>query len=41
MTKGKASGALKRLLDTNKVQIEAIEWVERETQAKEGAPNDS
>ena len=30
MTKGKASGALKRLLDTNKVQMEALEWVERD-----------
>jgi hypothetical protein len=41
MTKGRASGALKQLLDTNKVQIKALEWVERETQAKEGATNDS
>jgi hypothetical protein len=29
MTKGKASGALKQLLDTNTVQLEVVEWVER------------
>ncbi|RFU26353.1 hypothetical protein B7463_g9983, partial [Scytalidium lignicola] len=30
MTKGKPSSALKRLLDTNKVQLEVVEWVERD-----------
>lgn len=30
MTKYKASGALKQLLDTNTVQLEVVEWVERE-----------
>jgi hypothetical protein len=29
MTKGKPSGALKQLIDTNKVQLEEKEWVER------------
>jgi hypothetical protein len=31
LTKGKGvSGALKQLLDTNRVKLEAVEWVERE-----------
>ncbi|RFU35709.1 hypothetical protein B7463_g538, partial [Scytalidium lignicola] len=30
MTKGKPSNALKRLLDTNKVQLEVVEWVEHD-----------
>ncbi|RFU31044.1 hypothetical protein B7463_g5287, partial [Scytalidium lignicola] len=30
MTKGKPSSALKQLLDTNKVQLEVVEWVERD-----------
>ncbi|RFU29267.1 hypothetical protein B7463_g7078, partial [Scytalidium lignicola] len=30
MTKGKPSSALKRLLDTNKVQLEVVEWVEHD-----------
>src|SRR3977135_4521333 len=29
MTKAKASTALKQLIDTNIVQLEAVEWVER------------
>jgi hypothetical protein len=35
MTKEKASGALKRLLDTNKVELEALEWVERVSAKRE------
>ena len=30
MTKSKSSGALKLLIDTNKVQLEEKDWVERE-----------
>ena len=29
MTKAKSSGALKQLVDTNRVQLEVEEWVER------------
>jgi hypothetical protein len=29
MTKGKASTALKKLIDTNYLELQAIEWVER------------
>ena len=29
MTKSKASSALKQLIDTNKIQLEVEEWVER------------
>ena len=29
MTKEKPSGALQQLIDTNKVQLEVVEWVER------------
>ncbi|RFU27594.1 hypothetical protein B7463_g8735, partial [Scytalidium lignicola] len=31
MTKGKPSSALKQLLDMNKVQLEVVEWVERDS----------
>ena len=30
MMKDKPSGVLKQLIDTNKVQLEAVEWVERD-----------
>ena len=30
ITKDKPSGVLKQLIDTNKVQLEAVEWVERD-----------
>ena len=36
MTKSKASGALKQLLDTNRVQLEVVEWVERKGTRAEG-----
>ena len=35
MTKEKALGALKRLLDTNKVELEALKWVERVSAKRE------
>jgi hypothetical protein len=31
MTKAKANGALKKLIDTNKIDLAAKKWVERET----------
>jgi len=34
MTKAKASNALKQLIDTNKLQIDVQEWVERPATAK-------
>jgi hypothetical protein len=36
MTKAKASNALKQLIDTNKLQIDVQEWVERPATAKTG-----
>ena len=36
MTKGKASGALKQLLDTNTVQLDVVEWVERKDRETKG-----
>ena len=36
MTKAKASTALKQLIDTNTVQLETVEWVERTEKAREG-----
>jgi hypothetical protein len=36
MTKAKASNALKQLIDTNKLQIDVQEWVERPATAETG-----
>ena len=36
MTKAKATIALKQLIDTNIVQLETIEWVERTKKTREG-----
>ena len=36
MTKAKASTALKQLIDTNTIQLETVEWVERTEKGVEG-----
>ena len=36
ITKAKPSNALRQLIDTNTVQLEAMEWVEREVDSRQG-----